>query len=518
MVESTQTVIQQRPKYIQDLEKALFSRVYGTPDKKGVLTGGVLDRKSYPDIFRIPDYVQAPGNPLQKSVTGIFDTEEGRQSFTDRYLPYFQDAQGNVRYLPEAGAGFSTGSDTISKALADYFPSAKSRLDAGTGGIGAKGIYDTELTDAKRRMDSATGQFGTRGRADALFGDARGTIAGGLGQFAFDPAAYDQARAAISGAQGRFSPGAATQEFMNPYKEQVVDAALERIEREGAQRRQAGAAKAVGAGAFGGSRAGVQAAETERAIEQTKQQTVANLMSQGYNESLANAMAADENARRRGLAGAELESGLAGAEETARQQAFEAARARSLSGGSELGRLGAQQLGAEQSAFEESKSRMLKTADMYRSMGLSSAKAQARARQDEKMRSLEAGRLMGGLGQAIGQIGGAQADIGSAYGRLAGTSADIGRLYAGMHPADLGFMYELGGKERQYSQQAEDFRRKNILQKTQQTLAPYSYAQTYLTGSPSADMYGQFTQEPQPQPNPFLQGVGAYSTFQGLGS
>ena len=123
---------------------------------------------------------------------------------------------------------------------------------------------------------------------------------------------------------------------------------------------------------------------------------------------------------------------------------------------------------------------------------------------------------MGGLGQTYGQIGGAQADIGQAYGQLAGTAADIGRVYAGMQPADMQFMYELGGKERQYDQQAEDFARQNVLSQTQQALAPYSYGQTFLTESPSASMYSQYTQAPQTQVDPFMQGVGTYATMQGL--
>ena len=187
-----------------------------------------------------------------------------------------------------------------------------------------------------------------------------------------------------------------------------------------------------------------------------------------------------------------------------------------MAGGQELGRLGTTQLGAESSAFESGENRMLKAADMYRSMGLSSAEAQAKAAEDEKKRSLEAGRLTGGLGQTYGQLGGAQADVGQAYGKLAGTSADIGRVYAGMQPADLGFMYELGGKERQYDQQAEDFKRQNVLIDTQQALAPYSYGQTFLTQSPSASMYSQYTQGPQTSADPFLQGVGTYATMQGF--
>lgn len=647
----TITQIQARPQYIQEYDEALLARIFGTPDEEGVLTGGLIDD---PELFRIPEYVQA-GSGLQEAVAATLGTPEARQAFMDRYQPYFTDEAGRVRYLPEAGAGLEAGLGTITTALQDYFPTAKQYLTEGRGGVDAAGIYGSELADAKLRADLATGEFDARTRADALLSDARGAITGGLGQFVQDPDAYAlarqraeegmggfavdeaalrrgtgefeqtgglaDARAAVKAAGegqfgareafergtgrafqlaeeglGRFDPAARTQEFMDPYKEQVVDAALKRIEREGAQRRQAGAAKAVGAGAFGGSRAGVQAAETERAIEEAKQSTVANLMSQGYDKAIANAIATDEAARKRalqasgltgqlgtsgasleakayedaaqrglaaattgaglsqseeqmrlkafedaqrrtmsaeqqinaakqkafedakarGLTGSQLESAVAQAEENARQKAFEDASKRQLAGGQALGSLGTTQLGTEASAFEAQQQRLSKAADMYRSMGLSSAEAQIKAQEDEMKRSLEAGRLMGGLGQTTGALGGAQADIGKAYGALAGTSADIGRVYAGMQPADLGFMYELGGKERQYGQQYEDFLRQNELMKTQQALAPYSFGQTFLTGSPSASMYGQFTSQPTAAPNPFLSGVGAYATLQGM--
>jgi hypothetical protein len=349
-------------------------------------------------------------------------------------------------------------------------------------------------------------------------------------------------------------------DLWDPYKSQVVDAAMDRITREGAKQRQSDSARAIGAGAFGGSRSGVQAAETQRAIEETKQNTVASLMSQGYDKALSSAMSTDEAARKRalqasgltgelgargttieqqayedaakrglaaastsaglsqteeqlrqkafedgkarGLPGAQLESSVAQAVENARQSAFESGEKRQQTAGTALGEIAGSQLGAESSSFEGAESRMLKAADMYRSMGLSSAEAQARASEDEKKRDLEAGRLTGGLGSTVGQMGGAQADIGKGYGALAGTSADIGKTYAGMAPADLSYMYGIGGKQREYDQQYNDYTRQNQLNYTQQVLAPYSYAQNYLTGAPSASMYGAYTQTPSQAPNP----------------
>ena len=458
---TTSTVIQERPAYIQGYDEALLQRIFGKDDGSGTFTGGLIDN---PDLFNTLNYTQAD-NALQDSVANSFGTAEQRQGFMDRYQPYFMDATGTPKYLPQADTGMSTGSDTIAGALTDYFPKAQGYLDQGLGGVDAERIYDTETLGAKIRADEGTQGFDARSRGENLLGDARTAVYGGLGKF--DPSTVD--------------------EFMNPYQEKVMDAALAKIDREAAKSRQAGAAQAIGQGAFGGSRAGVQAAETERAIAEQKQNTIAGLMSQGYDKAMTGAQSAFENAQKRGIAG-----------------------------GQQLGSIGSTQLGAEGKSFEGAEGRMLKAADMYRTMGLSSAEAQARAGEDEKKRSLETGRLTGGLGASIGQMGGYQADIGKAYGNLANTSANIGSTYAGMAPSDMGFMYELGGKERQYDQQYNDFARANEALKTTDALAPYSYGQNFLTGSPSASMYGQFTQGPNTAPNPFLQGVGAYATYQGM--
>ena len=461
MTDTTQTIINQRPGYIQGYDEALLERIMGKDDGQGNFVGGIIND---PTLFNTLNYDQA-GSTLQDAIGGSFDTAEQRQAFMDRYQPYFMDATGTPKYLPEASTAVDAGSTTIAGALTDYFPDAQGYLDKGVGAVDAKGFYDTELTGAKTRADQGTQGFDAKSRADSLFGDAKAAVQGGLGQF--DPSSVDS--------------------FMNPYQEKVMDAALDKIDRQGRQKRQADSAQAIGAGAFGGSRSGVQAAETERAIAETKQNTIANMMSQGYDKAMTGA-----------------------------QSAFESAQKRGIAGGQQLGSIGTNQLGAEGKSFEGAEDRMLKAADMYRSMGLSSAEAQSRAGEDEKKRNLETGRLTGGLGSAVGQLGGAQVDTGKTYAGLANTAASIGTNYAGMQPSDMGFMYELGGKERQYDQQYNDFQRANEALKTTDALAPYSYAQNFLTGSPSASMYGQFTQAPSSAPDPLIQGVGAYTTMQGM--
>ena len=175
----TITQIQARPQYIQEYDEALLQRIFGSPDEEGILTGGLIDD---PELFRIPEYVQATSG-LQDAVSGAFQTPEQRQRFMDRYAPYFQDAQGRVRYLPEAGAGLEAGLGTITAALQDYFPTAKQYLTEGRGGVDAAGIYGTELADAKSRADQATDAFQAQQRADELLGEARVLQSGGLGSF-----------------------------------------------------------------------------------------------------------------------------------------------------------------------------------------------------------------------------------------------------------------------------------------------------------------------------------------------
>ena len=96
------TTIRQLPAYMQEYDEALLQRIFGAPDDEGVLTGGIIDD---PELFNIPDYVQAGRNPLQESVVKSFGTEAQRQALMDRYPPYFTDASGNLRYVTDSSQG-----------------------------------------------------------------------------------------------------------------------------------------------------------------------------------------------------------------------------------------------------------------------------------------------------------------------------------------------------------------------------------------------------------------------------
>ena len=124
--------------------------------------------------------------------------------------------------------------------------------------------------------------------------------------------------------------------------------------------------------------------------------------------------------------------------------------------------------------------------------------------------------MLGGLGQSVGQLGTAYGGLGSQYGSLAGTTADIGRVYSALQPADLAFMTGVGEAERAYRQQMIDTARQEYQRPTEQALLPFQFGYGALTGTPSADVYSQTQASYAPPANPFLSGLGAYTTLQGI--
>lgn len=76
------------------------------------------------------------------------------------------------------------------------------------------------------------------------------------------------------------------QRYMDPYQQQVVDATMKEMNRQGNVARTQAAAGAVGAGAFGSTREGVQRAELDRGLADVKSRALADLYSKGYSQAL----------------------------------------------------------------------------------------------------------------------------------------------------------------------------------------------------------------------------------------
>lgn len=130
------------------------------------------------------------------------------------------------------------------------------------------------------------------------------------------------------------------QSYMNPYQQAVIDTTLADIERSRQIAGQAGAAAAVRARAFGGSRQGVAEAETNRAALEQAARTSAQLRAQGFEAAtglmgqelsleqqanLANQQAGLAAAQQRAAAATQL-YGMGSAEQQLEQARLDAAR------------------------------------------------------------------------------------------------------------------------------------------------------------------------------------------------
>lgn len=115
-------------------------------------------------------------------------------------------------------------------------------------------------------------------------------------------ATTDLATPLYESAAQQYTPDeAALQQYMDPYQQQVTDAALRQMDREANIAQQGLAAQAVKAGAFGGGREGVQRAELARNLQDIKSQRIAEDLSKNYQQALASSMSAFDSARQREL-------------------------------------------------------------------------------------------------------------------------------------------------------------------------------------------------------------------------
>ena len=285
-----------------------------------------------------------------------------------RLPPYLEGLQ---KRLLQTGFGVFDGDTQTTPGLLDSALNLPGFQIAGTDPL------QTKATQLGEQMVGSFQPF-MRGAADQALG-AQQALTSGLG----------------------FLQPESIKRFQDPFQDQVIDVAMRQLNRQADMRRAGADARAIQSGAFGGSREGVQRAETERGLQQIKSDTLSKLLSQGFGQAL---------------------------------------------------------------------------------------KA-----------SQEAGRLSGGIGQA--------------FGTLAGTTSDLGRLQQALGQSDVSQLSQLGALRQRQKQAGLDAMRANLMQQAQEPFTRLQIGQNLLQGMPSASIPSTFQQATTPGANPFLQGIGAYTTL-----
>jgi hypothetical protein len=372
-------------------------------------------------------------------------------------------------------------------------------------GQGAQGIQSAQQMANQYAQANMGQSLSTLGQAERIaagaaptdFSQAQGTLGQGIG--------------ALQGAAQMYDPSNA-QRFMNPYQQQVIDESIRQINRQGDISRQNLQAQATRAGAFGGSREGVQRAELERAISEQRNAAIVGGLSQGYNQASGQAQQAFEQQQARQLQQAQGLQGAAGLQgqfgQTQQQQALQQAQALQGIGGL-YGQQSLQQaqLGQGAAGLQGNLSGQL--------AGLSGLYSNAAGQQANIYG--QQSQLGQSLGQGIGNLATQQFGIGrdmaAGLGSLGTQQANIGMQQAAlgqqaqaMGQQDTNFMFNLGSAQQKQAQSELDASRQNTLQQNMQPYQQAAFVSDIYKGAPSSQMSSM--QQTQAAPSPFQQVAG----------
>ena len=132
-------------------------------------------------------------------------------------------------------------------------------------------------------------------------------------QIAAESQLQQDARTAAGGLGSLVGPQAFEQ-FMSPYQQEVIDTTLAEFDRQAAINRTGMRDRAIQAGAFGGGREGVMAAEFDSRNQMQRAGLQAQLLQQGFQQ--AQQAAAADLAARQGLGTYQTQLGQAGQAQT----------------------------------------------------------------------------------------------------------------------------------------------------------------------------------------------------------
>ena len=283
----TSAQMQLMPEYQERFVKDLLSNIYRTEQQP------VLDEAGNPVL-------DDEGNPVTRSVpAGIASRSPllGQPQFDEDGNPvYKRDNSGNL-ILDARGQPIQEVIGGVPRPdVMPLTPAQQQAIQLGIQGIGA---YAPLMEEAKGTYETGVGTLeGSLGRYDP-----RGQVVRdyqGNPIMDVDPETGQAVERRVGGYK----------DFYDPFVEQVIDATEQDIQRQATQERARQAARAVGSGAFGGSRAEIAEQEIQRAADDRKARTGAQLRSAAFSGAQQQAASAFENAQKRGQTGAQLFQGL----------------------------------------------------------------------------------------------------------------------------------------------------------------------------------------------------------------
>jgi hypothetical protein len=494
---TTQTVIQREDPRIEQFKLDLLASAQKLSEKPVAL----------------PDYQSAGLANLQTQAINLGEQYGNQGQGIGGYAPYLQASGAAL-----TGAGAGTGramSDIMGLNVAPEFAAAQQGMGAAAQTAGQVGQF-AQLAGAGYGNLAQGSQ--TIGQGSQAVGQGLRTAQGispyaqmmglGYGNIQQGTQTLDRAGQELGGAAQGFDPSQNVGAFMNPYQQAVIDEAMKNINRQGDIARQGLAAQAVRTGAFGGTREGVQRAELERNLSDTRNSAIINALQQGYGQALQGAQQSFEAQQGRqfnvgqGLANLgqmQSQQGLMGAQ-LAGQQAGLVAQQAGLEGqlGGQLANIGQaqSQQGIMGSQIAQAQAGMLgQQAGLYENIAQGmGALAGQRANVE-----LQKAQTMGQLSQGLGQLGAQQ-------GNLAGQAQALAQ-------GDLNTYLALGGLQQQAAQSTIDANRATATQKAMMPYQQLGFLSDIYKGAPTSQ--STLTQSTSPTTSPTMAAIGAGTAILG---
>lgn len=323
MSDYTTETIQRRPEYIERLERALLSNIFGqevgyedpelTTRYTGEgtapysqLEGGLLDAAKYPNMFQIAPYQIAGQQGRAQPISG-----QEAEDLANKVMQMVSGAVDPDLQYDYDGDGRIDSNDALMVLKGQVYPEGVQPGDITGFGL------ETFASQALSQDANNDGIPDFLGRYAPYFETAGSAVTGGveslgrgLGALGTGMTFFGPAAQYVSGGRGMYDPSQYVGAYMNPYISSVIEEAEKDIERQGNVARQRASAEAVGRGAFGGSRQGIQAAEVERAIQDAKTKATTDLRLKGYQAALDASSQAYQQAATRDLEAGRLMGGL----------------------------------------------------------------------------------------------------------------------------------------------------------------------------------------------------------------
>lgn len=285
----TQQQLQLLPEYQEKYLKDLFANIYRTEERQAIdpETGEpMFDEQGQPIMESYAAGIAAT-SPLYGQPQ--FDPETGEPI-------YVRDTQGNLM-LDASGQPIQKVVGGIPRPdVMPLTPAQQQAIRLGISGIGAyaplmeeaKGTYSEGIS----ALSGSMGRYDPRGQ---VVRDYEGNVIMDV-----DPTTGQPVERRVGGYK----------DFYDPFVEEVIDVTQADIQRAGDISKIGERARAIGAGAFGGSRQAVAEQELQRNIEEQKARTGAQLRSQAFNQAQQQAQSAFQNQMQRGQTGAQIFQGL----------------------------------------------------------------------------------------------------------------------------------------------------------------------------------------------------------------